>query len=53
MQAHNQGEAAVMHLGSVHSENGNETVMHPQLLSSGFAWAGVRLNTRSSLWERL
>lgn len=53
MQAHNQGEAAVMHLGSERSENGNETVTHPQLLSRGFAWAGVQLNTRSSLWERL
>lgn len=35
------------------SANGNEIVTHPQLLSTGFAWAGVQLHTRSSLWERL
>lgn len=53
MQAHNQGEAAVVRLGSELSENGNEIVTHPQLLSKGFAWAGGQLHTRSSLWERL
>lgn len=49
MQAHNQG--AVPSLGSELSGNGNETVTHPQLLSKGFVWAGVQLDTRSSLWE--